>query len=235
MADSAYLPGLAVQNPALETSRRHSLLVRVTHWITALSFLGLLASGIPIVLAHPRLYWGETGNIETPSLIDLPLPFVLEIPMRGPARYLHFTFAWALVLTGILYVVSGFLNGHFKNNLLPTKSDLSWRNISGAISSHLHLKPPANGASYNVLQRIAYLKVVFILVPLMIWTGLAMSPSVTSALPFLVNALGGQQSARTIHFFVACSLAFFLVVHVVMVWLAGFTARTRGMITGERT
>ncbi len=233
MADSTFLPALEVQAHAAQGGPRHSLLVRITHWLTAIAFLGLLCSGIPILLAHPRLYWGETGNINTPSLIDLPLPFVLEIPMRGPARYLHFTFAWMLVLTGLVYLASGLLFGHFRKDLVPSRSDLRIQNISRALWSHLRFKPPGDHATYNVLQRLAYLKVVFLLVPLMIWTGLAMSPSVTSALPFLVNVWGGQQSARTIHFFAACSLVVFLLIHVVMVWITGFRKRMRGMITGE--
>ena len=75
-------------------ARRHSVLVRVTHWTTALSFLVLVLSGITILLAHPRLYWGEAGAVGGPSLVDLPLPFVLDVPVRGPGRYLHFLASW---------------------------------------------------------------------------------------------------------------------------------------------
>jgi hypothetical protein len=89
MAESAYLRGLAIREPDVLDSPRHSAIVRITHWITALSFLALLLSGIAILLAHPRRYWGETGAVGTPSLIDLPLPFVLDVPIRGPGRYLH--------------------------------------------------------------------------------------------------------------------------------------------------
>jgi thiosulfate reductase cytochrome b subunit len=73
----------------------------------------LLLSGIKILLAHPRLYWGESGGVGAPSLIDLPLPFVLDLPIRGPGRYLHFLSAWILVLTGLVYVVGGILANHF--------------------------------------------------------------------------------------------------------------------------
>ena len=86
--------------------------------------------------------------------------------------------------------------------------------------------------SYNVLQRLTYLFVIFVLFPLVIWTGLAMSPAFVSAVPAAVNVLGGQQSARTLHFFVSLALVLFLLVHVVMVWLAGFRSRMRAMITG---
>ena len=84
MAESAYLLELAIGDRDRSDSPRHSALVRITHWITTLTFFGLLVSGIAILLAHPRLYWGETGAREGPSLIDLPLPFVLDVPIRGP-------------------------------------------------------------------------------------------------------------------------------------------------------
>jgi thiosulfate reductase cytochrome b subunit len=91
----------------------------------------------------------------------------------------------------------------------------------------------AEAWSYNLLQRLAYLFVIFILFPLVMWTGLAMSPAFVSAFPATVNLLGGQQSARTLHFFVSVSLLIFLLVHVMMVFLAGFRSRMRAMITGR--
>lgn len=235
MAESAYLPGLTIQNSEVLDSPRHSILVRVTHWITALSFLGLLVSGIAILLAHPRLYWGETGAVGTPSLIDLPLPFVLDVPIRGPGRYLHFLSAWVCVLTGLVYVISGAFSQHFRKNLLPAKTDLAWSSIWRVISNHFHLKRPSEeeALTYNVLQRMTYLTVVFVLFPVVIWTGLAMSPAITSVIPQIVTVFGGQQSARTIHFFVAALLVVFLFVHIAMVCLAGFTNRVQAMITGR--
>jgi len=97
------------------------------------------------------------------------------------------------------------------------------------------MKRPSEEESpaYNVLQRLTYLTVVFLLFPSMIWTGLAMSPSITSVFPILVTVLGGQQSARTIHFFIAAALVLFLIVHIAMVCLAGFKNHMRAMITGR--
>jgi thiosulfate reductase cytochrome b subunit len=218
MADSAYLPQFAIQRSDIAESPRHSAIVRITHWITTLSFFGLLVSGIAIVLAHPRLYWGETGNIGTPSLIDLPLPFVL-VGQSGWGRYLHFLSAWVSVLTGLLYVLSGLVTGHFRRDL--------WGRATGRA-----VRMPGPERTYNRIQRLTYLAVVFVLFPLMIWTGLAMSPAITSVFPELVTVLGGQQSARTIHFFVANSLVLFLLVHLVKVYLAGFRNLVWAMITG---
>jgi thiosulfate reductase cytochrome b subunit len=224
---------------------RHSVLVRVTHWITTFCFFALLVSGIEIVISHPRFYWGETGNVLTPPLFKLPIPssralvptgygYVLP-DQNGWSRYLHFQAAWVVVLTGLLYVISSFFTGHLRKNLLPREADRSWRAFSRAIANHLRFERPsaAEAWSYNVLQRLTYLFVIFVLFPLVIWTGLAMSPAFVSAVPATVTLLGGQQSARTIHFFVSLVLLLFLLVHVVMVFLAGFRSRTRAMITGR--
>jgi thiosulfate reductase cytochrome b subunit len=224
---------------------RHSALVRVTHWISTLCFLALLVSGAEIVISHPRFYWGETGNDLTQPLFKLPIPasrklvptgygYVLP-DQNGWSRYLHFQAAWVVVLTGLLYLISGLSTGHFGKNLLPLKTDLSWRAFSVSIADHLRFKRPseAEAWSYNVLQRLSYLFVIFILFPLVVWTGLAMSPAFVSAFPATVNVLGGQQSARTLHFFVSLALVLFLLVHVAMVWLAGFWSRMQAMITGH--
>jgi thiosulfate reductase cytochrome b subunit len=100
---------------------------------------------------------------------------------------------------------------------------------------HLRFERPSAAAalSYNPLQRISYLFVIFALFPLVLWTGLAMSPAFTSAFPASVTVLGGRQSARTLHFLVAVSLLLFFLVHVGMVWLVGFRSHTRAMITGR--
>jgi thiosulfate reductase cytochrome b subunit len=245
MGDSVSIPSAASATPATTVaSPRHSAFVRVTHWITTFCFIALLVSGIEVVISHPRFYWGETGNVLTQPLFKLPIPssrtlvptgygYVLP-DQNGWSRALHFQAAWVLVLTGLLYLISGFFTGHLRKNLLPGKADLSWRVLSTAIADHLRFKRPseAEAWSYNVLQRLAYLFVIFVLFPLVIWTGLAMSLAFVSAFPATVTLLGGQQSARTIHFFVSLFLVLFLLVHIVMVWFAGFRSRMRAMITG---
>jgi thiosulfate reductase cytochrome b subunit len=234
MAESGYMRAVAIRDLNVSDAPRHSGIVRITHWITTISFFGLLVSGIGILLAHPRFYWGETGGVGAPSLFDLPLPFMLDGPSSW-GRSLHFLSAWVCVLTGLLYVVGGMVNQHFRRHLLPAKSDLSWRSFWQVVLNHLRLKRPTKeeGLTYNVLQRLTYLVVVFALFPLMIWTGLAMSPGITSVFPAMVNVLGGQQCARTIHFFVAIFLVLFVVVHIAMVCLAGFKNRVGALITGH--
>ncbi|MGA7793338.1 MAG: cytochrome b/b6 domain-containing protein [Candidatus Acidiferrales bacterium] len=233
MAGTAYFPDLTIQSTESQNPPRHSAIVRITHWIMALSFVGLLYSGIQILIAHPRLYWGDTGGLGAPALIDLPIPFM--IGHSGWGRYLHFLSAWVSVLTGLVYALFGLLSHHFSKNLLPARGDLAWDRIWRMVWHDLQLKRPSaeEAQTYNVLQRLAYLTVVFVLFPLVILSGLAMSPAIASVVPVLRSGFGGQQSARTIHFFVALALVLFLCLHVAMVWLAGFTDRVRAMITGH--
>ena len=248
MGDSVRILNAASASPATPATTvapRHSALVRVTHWITTLCFFALLVTGVEIVISHPRFYWGETGSVLTQPLFKLPIPssralvptgygYVLP-DQNGWSRALHFQASWLLVLTGLLYLISILLTGHLRKNLLPRKADLSWRVISASIADHLRFKRPSaeEAWSYNVLQRLAYLFVIFVLFPLVVWTGLAMSLAFVSAFPASVTLLGGQQSARTLHFFVSLALVLFLLVHVGMVCFAGFRSRMRAMITGR--
>ena len=244
MAGPAYAASSASAVPASRHAR-HSALVRITHWIAALSFLALLVTGFEIVVSHPRFYWGETGNLHTKPLFIIPIPasrgtvptgYGYVMPdQNGWSRYLHFQSAWIAVLTGLLYVVSTLFSNHLRKDLLPRAADLSWRSLARDIGNHLRFKrpDPAEAWSYNPLQRLTYLMVIFVVSPLMIWTGLAMSPAFVSAFPATVTIWGGQQSARTIHFFLSWFLLLFLLVHVLMVWLAGFRNRMRAMITGR--
>jgi thiosulfate reductase cytochrome b subunit len=223
-------PRIAPQTGAVP---RHLAVVRVTHWLMAASVLGLVVSGVGILISHPRLYWGETGAIGTPSLIDLPLPMII-----GPSvwnRPIHFLFAWFLLFAGVIYLFAGVVTRHFRRDLLPKSSDLNWQNISGVISAHLRWKrTEADEAwTYNVVQRLTYLGVVFVIFPGIIWTGLAMSFAVTSVFPFLATLLGGHQSARTLHFAFVSLLVLFLIVHLAMLCLVGFRTHVQAMLTGK--
>ena len=239
------IPSAVSSAPVTKLAPRHSVLVRVTHWIITLCFFALLLTGIEIVISHPRFYWGETGSVLTTPLFQLHIPssrklvptgYSYVLPdQNGWSRALHFEAAWIAVLTGLLYVISGLFTGHFRKDLLPSKSDLSWRGFWSAIAERLRFKRPseAETSTYNLLQRLSYLLVIFVLFPLVVWSGLALSLGFISAFPASVNLLGGRQSARTIHFFVSVALVLFLLVHVAMVCLAGFWNRTGAMITGR--
>jgi thiosulfate reductase cytochrome b subunit len=222
---------------------RHPALVRVTHWLTAVAFLALLVTGIEILISHPRFYWGETGNVNTRPLFSIPIPSSRSIvptgygyvlpDQNGWSRSLHFEAAWLAVLTGVVYVAYGFFNGHFRRRLFPSPSELTPGSLGSDVVSHLRFEPAGGqeAESYNVLQRLTYLAVIFVLFPFMIWSGLALSPGFTAAFPTIVTMLDGQQSARTMHFFVSIFLVLFVLIHVVMVFLAGFRRRVGAMIT----
>ena len=225
--------------------KRHSAAVRITHWLTTIAFLALLLSGGEIVLSHPRFYWGEAGNVNMHPWLNLHVPssrdtvptgygYVLP-DQNGWSRYLHFQAAWLAVVTGLFYLLWGLFSGHFRRNLLPLSSHLSIQHIAGSTVEHLRWKRPRpeEAWSYNVLQRVSYLIVIFVLAPLMVWTGLAMSFAFDSAFPLTARLLGGHQTARSLHFIVTILLVIFLIVHVVMVVVAGFGSRMRAMITGR--
>jgi thiosulfate reductase cytochrome b subunit len=127
MADSVWIPASTSAEPVTTASSRRSALIRVTHWITTLCFLALLLSGVEILISHPRFYWGESGNVLTTPLFQIPIPasrssvptgygYVLH-DQNGWSRYLHFEAAWFLVLTGLLYGIYGWVSGHFRQNL----------------------------------------------------------------------------------------------------------------------
>ena len=234
----------SAEQSAPET-KRHAAMVRVTHWLTTIAFFALLVSGGEIVLSHPRFYWGETGNVNMKPWLNLHLPssrdtvptgygYVLP-DQNGWSRYLHFEAAWLAVATGLLYVVWGIFSGHFRRNVTPGSSDLSFKKLGSSMAQHLRFeRPGADEAwSYNTLQRITYLIVIFVLFPLMIWTGLAMSFGFDAAFPAAVRLLGGHQTARSLHFIVTGLLVLFVVVHVVMIFVAGFRSRMRAMISGR--
>lgn len=231
-------------DPMAVRTPRHARFVRITHWLTTIAFFALLISGIEVVLSHPRFYWGEIGNVNTTPLFTIPVPssresvptgygFVLP-DQNGWSRFLHFQAAWLALFTGFVYLIMGLGTGHFRRNLVPDTADRSWRKLSMLMTEHLRFKSSAlrDPRSYNALQRISYLVVVFILFPLVIWTGLAMAPGFTAVFPWSVNSLGGRQSARTLHFIVMIVLVLFTLVHVSMIILAGFRSRVRAMITG---
>src|ERR1700757_2469489 len=154
MADSVWAAASGSVAPAVRVTSRHSAMVRVTHWITTLAFLALLVSGVEILISHPRFYWGEAGNALTPPLFKLPIPasrstvptgygYVLP-DQNGWSRYLHFQSAWVAVFTGLLYVVFGFINGHFRRNLLPARADLAPKALASAIAQHLRSRPASD-------------------------------------------------------------------------------------------
>lgn len=228
------------QTAAPEVIYRHTRIVRVAHWINALCFLVLLMSGLQIFNAHPRLYWGQAGaDFDTPWLaIRNGLPFQFTLPGYrdlGAGRNWHFFFAWGLVINGVVYLAFNLWNRHLQRDVWPKKEELRPRRLWQQVVHHAQFKRITGPAAknYNTLQKLAYVAVIFVLFPLIILTGLTMSPGFNAIAPVLLDIFGGRQSARSLHFIAANLLVLFLVVHLVEVVVAGAWNEIRSMITGK--
>jgi thiosulfate reductase cytochrome b subunit len=151
------------------------------------------------------------------------------------SRHWHFFFAWLFVINGLTYWLVGLARGHIVKDLAPTKADLKPKNVWHEIVTHAKLQFPKGEEArhYNVLQKGAYLAVIAVLLPLMVLTGLCMSPGFDAFAPWLVDFFGGRQSARTIHFITAFSLVGFVALHLFMVVASGTWNNIRSMITGR--
>ncbi|MEG3181071.1 cytochrome b/b6 domain-containing protein [Sphingomonas sp. LT1P40] len=224
---------------------RHALTTRIWHWLTALSVIVLLGSGLMILNAHGQLYWGEYGaNYDKPwfKLIWLfetgRVPGWLTIPSTynlALARRWHLFFALVLGFALLAYMIVSLLNRHFQRDLRIRARELAAAHLIADARAHARLEfhDPANPRAYNIFQKLAYAGVIFVLLPLVIFTGLTMSPGMNAAWPWLLDVFGGRQSARSIHFIVSMLLAGFIVVHLALVILAGAFNEVRSMITGK--
>lgn len=224
--------------------RRHALSTRLWHWVNAITFFIMLMSGLMIFNAHPRLYWGHYGAHHDPAWLaigsaeGIAFPGWSTIPSAyslADARLWHFAFAWVLALGLLAYLLRALFSGHIARQLHITRAEWSPRHLRHEVTEHARLRFPTGAAAlkYNTLQKLAYAGVLFGLLPLMIASGLAMSPALDSAWPWLVDIMGGRQSARSLHFIAAFGLLGFFAVHMAMVLLAGPVNEVRSMITGR--
>ncbi|HXT09585.1 MAG TPA: cytochrome b/b6 domain-containing protein [Roseiarcus sp.] len=170
---------------------------------------------------------GQPTERAFPAWITLPAEQDLATGRRW-----HFLFAWIFVANGLVYLAIGLLSGRLRRRLIPTGAEL--RGIGVSLREHLTLRFPKGeeATRYNVIQKLAYLIVVLALLPLQILAGLAMSPGFDAVAPWLPEAFGGRQSARSVHFVIAMLLVLFVFVHLAMVLLTGPINQMRGMITG---
>ncbi len=181
------------------------------------------------VLGH----WSDQhGTVQTRAF-----PYWATIPGRyslAGARRWHFLFAWVLVLGGTAYFVTSLINRHFQRDIAPSREELRPTHLWRDVKDHARLRLPTGEAAahYNPLQKLAYIGVIFFLIPMMILTGLAMGPGFDATFPQLLVLFGGRQSARSIHFLCAFALLAFIIVHLVMVVLAGPIREIGSMITG---
>jgi len=173
---------------------------------------------------------GTINRRAFPGWATIPSSYSLSAGRRW-----HLAFAWVLAIGLIAYLIASLINRHAWRDLFPRPADLAPRHLWQEIRDHARLRFPTGEAAlrYNILQKLAYLGVLFVLLPLIVLTGLTMSPGVDAAWPWLLDLFGGRQSARSIHFIAAGCIAAFIFVHVLMVLLAGPYNEIRSMITGR--
>ena len=264
----------AVRLSGLTSIYRHTLPVRIAHWINVVCVAVMLMSGLQIFNAHSALYWGKSSDFEHPLLsmtaqpktdgtligitriggwpfdttgvlgasrengvmVERGFPSWATLPTQrwlAKGRLIHFLVAWFFVVNGLGFCLYAVFSRHLVRDLLPTPKDLGA--IPHEIVSHARLQFPKGEASkhYNALQKIAYFAVIFIVGPLIVLTGLTMSPTMDAAFHPLLWVFDGRQSARTIHFLCASALLLFFAVHIIMVLLSGPLNNLRAIITGR--
>ena len=217
-------------------AKRHALATRLWHWLNLVCIVVLFMSGLNISNAHPRLYWGQAGFApEAAWFFVIRFPGWATIPGHyslAGARLWHFLMAWPFAFGLLAFMIASLFNRHFSRDLVTGRREWRWAAIRQDIVKHLRLDFEHEGTKFNFLQKLAYGVVIFIMLPLMIATGLAMSPGMDANWPWLLDVFGGRQSARSIHFLTAWGLVGFLVLHVALVLLSGPLRQIRDMVTG---
>ena len=188
--------------------------------------------GVTTILGHK---FDTTGVLGYSNGSGRAFPAWATIPSArwlAMGRQWHLFFAWVFVINGLLFAMYGLYSRHFKQDLLPTGRDL--KHIPQAVKDHLVLRHPKGEEAkrYNVLQKLAYVGILFVVAPLIVLTGLTMSPTIDTAFPWLLTIFGGRQAARTIHFIACFSFVGFIIIHVSQVMLTGFFNNIRSMVTG---
>ncbi|WP_077354372.1 cytochrome b/b6 domain-containing protein [Brevundimonas sp. LM2] len=214
---------------------RHPAVVRLTHWVNVAAIVILLMSGANILLAHPHLYWGVRSTFADPWLSIGTIPNWLLIPQGrnlAEARHWHFFFAWVFVINGLIYLAYGFASRRFGRRLWPTGAEL--RGTWDSVKEHarFHFPKDEKARTYNVIQKLTYVAIILFVLPMMLITGLSMSPGFNAVGGVLLELMGGRQSARTLHFISAGLIVGFILIHVFLVVWTGLFNNMRAMITG---
>ncbi|AKQ41898.1 hypothetical protein CP97_07445 [Aurantiacibacter atlanticus] len=230
---------IASRKSAPRGRRRHALSTRIWHWINAASVIILFMSGLNISNAHRRLYWGDWGFSPDQAWLVVPrFPGWATIPnyySLSGARDWHIIFSLVLGFGLLTFLIAALINGHMFRNLFARAREWRLSSITEDIRQHLRLNFEHGDGKYNILQKIAYASVLFVMLPSMIFTGMVMSPGMEAAWPWMTDLFGGRQSARSIHFIMAWGLFGFFIVHIALVVLAGPVRQIRDMITGGKT
>uniref|UniRef100_UPI0035C7C0F3 cytochrome b/b6 domain-containing protein n=1 Tax=Sphingomonas sp. TaxID=28214 RepID=UPI0035C7C0F3 len=184
---------------------RHRLATRLWHWVNAVCIIILIGSGLGISNAHPRLYWGRFGANFDHAWAQLPFfPAWLTIPAHynlAISRRWHLFFALIFAFSLLAFMIVSLLNRHFQRDLRVRAQDVNAAHLAADVRAHLQFRfhDPETPGAYNALQKLSYVAIIFIALPLVVLTGLAMSPSMDAAWPWLLDLFGGRQSARSLH------------------------------------
>lgn len=218
--------------------KKHSLITRFWHWINAVCIIVLFMSGLNISNAHRYLYWGNYGFDPADAWFAvMRFPDWATIPGKyslAGAREWHFLMAWPFAVGLLVMWIALLASKRFWREMRTTRAEWKPAAVWQDIVEHLKLNFEHEGAKYNFLQKLSYGVVLGIFLPGMVLSGMAISPGVEPAAPWLVEMFGGRQSARSIHFIFAWGLFAFFVVHIALVLLSGPIKQIGDMITGGR-
>jgi thiosulfate reductase cytochrome b subunit len=218
--------------------KRHSLSVRLWHWINFACLAILFMSGLNISNAHPWLYWGEWGFEPRDAWLAVPrFPGWMTIPGHyslSGARAWHILMAWPFAIGLALIWLAALVSGHFRRDLMTSRREWKWSAVRADIVAHLRLDFVSHAGKFNFFQKLAYGIVLGVLLPGMVVTGLGISPGIEPAVRPLIELVGGRQTMRSLHFLFAWSLFGFFVIHVALVLLSHPVRQMRDMIAGGR-
>ncbi|MBB4616632.1 cytochrome b/b6 domain-containing protein [Sphingomonas abaci] len=236
--DARFRSGAGETPPPGTPIHRHRLATRLWHWVNAVAVIILLGSGLGISNAHPRLYWGRYGANFDPAWLQLPrFPAWITIPASynlAISRRWHLFFALVLGFGLLAHLLWSLANRHIQRDLRVRRSDVTPAHLWADLRAHWNFRfhDPERPRAYNAFQKLSYVAILFVALPLAILTGLALSPAMDAAWPWLLDLFGGRQSARSIHFLAATGIALFTIVHLALVILAGPVNEVRSMLTG---
>ncbi|MES2022593.1 MAG: cytochrome b/b6 domain-containing protein [Pseudomonadota bacterium] len=217
---------------------RHRLTTRLWHWLNVVTIFIMIGSGLTILNAHPHLYWGQYGaNPDHPWFNPPHAPSFLTIPAGynlAIARRWHLLFALVFAFGLLAFMVSSLINRHFQKDLRIRLKELAPAHLWFDLKEHLAFRfhDPKKPGAFNIFQKLSYVLVIFVLIPMMILSGLVLSPTMVAAWPWMLDLLGGRASARSVHFIAASGLVLFIIVHLVLVILAGAWPEVKSMVTG---
>ena len=218
--------------------KKHALVTRLWHWINLVCVVILFMSGLGISNAHRRLYWGDWGFAPETAWLTVPkFPYWMTMPGRydlAGARDWHVLMAWPFAVMLLVMWLAMLFNGHFKRDLVTTRKEWTPAAVWHDVVQHAKFNFEHEGGKFNFLQKLSYGVVLGVFLPMMVFTGMAISPGMSPGWGWFTDLVGGRQSARSLHFIFAFAIAGFFIVHVLLVIVHKPLQQLRDMITGGK-